>query len=279
MDPRAKEGKFVGYNDKSKGYRVYWPGKNRVSVKRNIYFDQRTLLKLKEVAFKGEWELINETVDKVNKPTENPIANPKPTPSNQQLDQNKITQNDVPSNNPTTVQPNDKTNKITNPAPNPVSLNRQNSLKGLPQYDQELFGCGKHSKNTTNIVKGEGLESGGVEWEENEAETEWFTHAATAAISDDEPLIEDIINGDESAHWKKGIEEELDQIEKLGTWELVEAPPNANIIPSRWTLCHKWNAKGEIACYRVRVVAKGYVQAFGYSFKETFAPTVRPATL
>ena len=118
------------------------------------------------------------------------------------------------------------------------------------------------------------VESGGVEWEENEAETEWFTHAATVAISDDEPLIEDIIDGDESAHWKKGMEEEINQIEKLGTWELVEAPPNANIIPSRWTLHHKRNARGEIARYRVRVVAKGYVQAFSYNFKETFAPTI-----
>ena len=118
-----------------------------------------------------------------------------------------------------------------------------------------------------------------MEWEENEAETEWFTHAVTATISDDEPLIEDVINGDESAHWKKGMEEELDQIKKLGTWELFEAPPDANIIPSRWTLCHKRNAEGKITCYRARVVAKGYVQAFSYDFKEAFAPTIQPATL
>ena len=131
--------------------------------------------------------------------TKNPIANPKPTPSNQQLDQDKTAQNNVPNNSPTTVQSDDKTNQITNPAPNPVSLNRQNSLKGLPQYDQELFGCGKHSKNTMNVVEGEGLEQGEVEWEENEAETEWFTHTATAAVSDDEQLIEDVINGNKPA--------------------------------------------------------------------------------
>ena len=97
LDPRAKEGKFVGYDDKSKGYQVYWPGRNRVSVKKNIYFDQRTLLKLKEVAFKVEWEPIDKTINTVNKSTENPISNLKPTPSNQQLDQDKITQNNVPN--------------------------------------------------------------------------------------------------------------------------------------------------------------------------------------
>ena len=45
-------------------------------------------------------------------------------------------------------------------------------------------------------------------------------------ISDDKPQIEDI-NGAKSASWKTRMEEELTQTEKLGTWELVEAPPDA----------------------------------------------------
>ena len=56
-------------------------------------------------------------------------------------------------------------------------------------------------------------------------------------------------------------------------------PPNAKIIPSRWALCRKQNAQGEIACYRARVVTKGYVQAFSYDFKGTFTPIVCPSSL
>ena len=72
---------------------------------------------------------------------------------------------------------------------------------------------------------------------------------AMAAISDDEPEPEEAINSNESDNWKGGMEEELSQIEKLNTWELVQAPPDANIIPSKWMLCHKCNAQGKITRY------------------------------
>ncbi len=62
-------------------------------------------------------------------------------------------------------------------------------------------------------------------------------HASSAV--EDQPLVENAINGPESGDWKHTINEELAQIEKLGTWELVEAPNNANVIPCRWVLRRK----------------------------------------
>ena len=106
---------------------------------------------------------------------------------------------------------------------------------------------------------------------------DWFIEAlqmAMAAILDDEPEPEEAINGNESDSWKGGMEEELSQIEKLNIWELVQAPPDANIVPSKWMLCCKCNAQGKITCYQARIVTKGYVQIFGRDFKEMFAPTI-----
>ena len=37
LDPRAEECRFVGIDAESKGYRVYWPTKNRVSI---VYFNE-----------------------------------------------------------------------------------------------------------------------------------------------------------------------------------------------------------------------------------------------
>jgi len=70
--------------------------------------------------------------------------------------------------------------------------------------------------------------------------------------------LETAINRPESKDWKSAIETKLAQIEKLSTWELVEAPNDANIIPCRWVLHRKRNAKGEISRYKAQLVAKGF---------------------
>lgn len=38
LEARAEEAVFVGVDAESKGYRVYWPGRRRVSVERNVTF-------------------------------------------------------------------------------------------------------------------------------------------------------------------------------------------------------------------------------------------------
>src|SRR6202020_2043043 len=41
--------------------------------------------------------------------------------------------------------------------------------------------------------------------------------------------VEEALRGSEAKEWTKAIEAELSQIEKLHTWDIVEAPPDANI--------------------------------------------------
>ena len=40
LDACAQLGQFMGYDSKSKGYRIYWPGKRSISVKHNVVFNQ-----------------------------------------------------------------------------------------------------------------------------------------------------------------------------------------------------------------------------------------------
>jgi hypothetical protein len=274
LDPRAKEGRFVGYDDESKGYRIYWPSKNKVSVERNVYADKNAVLSPGVVTFEGEWEAV-ENQPEVSKPN-----------APKESDEPLITQQQghAPKENVITPDNNNEPSTLTDS--DPIDKTRRNSLTGLPQYDQSKYGRGKRRANTgsANVVEceDESLEPGGVEWEPSDTDANWFIealHMALAAISDDEPEAEEAIKGSESDDWKLGMEEELTQIERLDTWELVIPPPDANIVPSKWTLHRKRNAQGEITRYRARVVAKGYVQIFGRDYKDTFAPTVRSATL
>jgi hypothetical protein len=51
-----------------------------------------------------------------------------------------------------------------------------------------------------------------------------------AAISKDEPLLKEVLKVYERPDWIKTIEAKLSQIERLHTWDLVEAPPETNIM-------------------------------------------------
>ena len=46
--------------------------------------------------------------------------------------------------------------------------------------------------------------------------------------------------------WIKAMEEELDQIEKNGTWELVPRPRNKNVIDTKWVFKNKMNEDGQV---------------------------------
>ena len=41
LDPRGREGRFIGYDAESKGYRIYWPDLRTIGVKHNLVFEDR----------------------------------------------------------------------------------------------------------------------------------------------------------------------------------------------------------------------------------------------
>ena len=54
LEPRAFEAVFVGYDDVSKGYRVYWPFRRHVSIERDVYFNKNEALLPDTAQIEGE---------------------------------------------------------------------------------------------------------------------------------------------------------------------------------------------------------------------------------
>jgi hypothetical protein len=75
--------------------------------------------------------------------------------------------------------------------------------------------------------------------------------------------------------WNKAMDEELDQIEKNDTWELVLRPKNKNVIDTKWVFRNKLNEYGQVTRNKARLVCKRYAQIEGIDFEETFSPVVR----
>jgi len=73
----------------------------------------------------------------------------------------------------------------------------------------------------------------------------------------------------------KSMEEELMQIGKNHTWDLVPRPKEKNVIGTKWVFQNKLNEDGEVVRNKARLVCKGYSQVEGIDFEETFSPVVR----
>jgi hypothetical protein len=79
---------------------------------------------------------------------------------------------------------------------------------------------------------------------------------------------------------EKGHDEELDQIEKNDTWELVPRPKNKNVIGTKWVFRNKLNEYRQVTRNKARLVCKGYAEVVqGIDFEETFSPVTRMETI
>nr|GEX00778.1 hypothetical protein [Tanacetum cinerariifolium] len=71
------------------------------------------------------------------------------------------------------------------------------------------------------------------------------------------------------------MQEELNEFERLGVWELVPRPDKVMVITLKWIYKVKLDELGGILKIKARLVARGYRQEEGIDFEESFSPVAR----
>jgi hypothetical protein len=61
---------------------------------------------------------------------------------------------------------------------------------------------------------------------------------------------------------------------QMGTWRLIDKPPNAIPIANKWVFAKKRNKQGQLTKYKARLMAKGYAQHPSYDYVEMHSPIV-----
>ena len=104
-------------------------------------------------------------------------------------------------------------------------------------------------------------------------------HANVIYAASNEITLKEARESVEWPQWEKAIETELNQLQQMGTWELVDLPEGRQAVGNKWVLLKKYLKSGQLDKYKARLVAKGYSQVPGMDFYETFSPVVRLETI
>ena len=75
--------------------------------------------------------------------------------------------------------------------------------------------------------------------------------------------------------WEHAMHTELDQLQCMGTWKLVEKPPGVVPIANKWVYTKKQDKEGIVTKYKARLVAKGCAQRPRHHYLETQSLVIR----
>lgn len=82
-----------------------------------------------------------------------------------------------------------------------------------------------------------------------------------------------------SSFWKDVIQDEMNSIMSIHTWELVDLPKGSRPIGWKWVFRRKYHSDGTLKTYNNRLVAKYFIQKEDVDYFDTYAPVARTATI
>ncbi|PPQ83632.1 hypothetical protein CVT26_000950 [Gymnopilus dilepis] len=293
---RVKEGRWVGVDERSKGVRVYWPDSKTVSVERNVYYDNTCSSASR---LEGEEDIVVET--KADSPV---IPSSSAVPPSQSISSSSFVQQPAP---PVVQGPSEP---HTDDEPSSESGTRPRRARKPTQKVQGLMDgtavASSNPKSHKAAMRGVQLPTAGASLSvpslpepvnesdspalEGEGLSEWMMLAdgedeyeLVAEVSEAEALeprdVREARRRPDWPLWEKAIQEELDVLKAARTWDLVDAPANANIVGSKWVFRAKKDAAGNVIRYKARLVAQGFSQVPGVDYFDTFAPVARLASI
>ncbi|RVW81995.1 Retrovirus-related Pol polyprotein from transposon TNT 1-94 [Vitis vinifera] len=97
-------------------------------------------------------------------------------------------------------------------------------------------------------------------------------HEFDMGLEDDPISVSQVKQSSDSEKWIEAMKDEMKSMKDNGVWDLVELPKDVKPIGCKWIFKTKRDSTGNIVRYKARLVAKSFTQKEGIDYKETFSP-------
>ncbi|KAI5339875.1 hypothetical protein L3X38_019148 [Prunus dulcis] len=249
LDPKTISGYFVGYPERTKGYRFYCPKHTTRFIETlRAVFIETDQERDEEESFSFEEITLNHDMPQIS--NEDIIRLPQIDSSNTQL----VHTEEINTNGLETAEPMELSDDQALPAENQVIA--QAPEVEIPEPNMEL----RRSQRQRKPDLGD----------------DYFVYLQGAEhdvnIIEDPATFKQAMTSEKRENWFAAMKSELNSMEKNGVWKLVTLPQGCKPIGCKWVYKTKFYSKGQIDRYKARLVAKGFTQKEGIDFNETFSP-------
>ena len=254
LDPRTISGYFIGYAERSKGYRFYCPSHStRIVESRNAKFLEN--------------DLISGRDQTRNIVSENDHSESQPSTSSDRLGIVYST----PQVQTGVEQPIIEVPQAADDIPVDQvvqELPRTFEQRVEPHTSQEYDGT--TLRRSTRPKKSAIPNDYVVYLQESDY---------NIGAENDPESFSQAMNCKESELWYNAMKEEMNSMKSNGVWDLVELPNGVKAIGCKWVFKTKKDSLGNIERYKARLVAKGFTQKEGIDYTETFSPVSKKDSL
>ena len=93
------------------------------------------------------------------------------------------------------------------------------------------------------------------------------SYRAFATSLDDTQVPNTIQEALKISEWKKAVQDEIDALEKNGTWTITDLPVGKRPVGCKWIFTIKYKADGSVERFKARLVARGFTQSYGIDYQ------------
>ncbi|WVZ62734.1 hypothetical protein U9M48_012444 [Paspalum notatum var. saurae] len=256
LSDRSRKMIFLGYEQGTKGYRVYDPALKQLHVSRDVVFEESQ---------GWEWNTNLAESDNLKTFTIELTA----TVAHPRTGQTGEVQS-AGSEQPAPVEVSPAAMDVGSPT-TPSSIAATPSLTPDSQWatppegeEVDSEGLGLKYKHLPDVYA-------------RSDEIQNLEYSGLCLLAADEPRsVEQAL---QEKCWKQAMEAELEAIHENNTWVWSELPKGSRAIGLKWVFKVKKDPAGNVVKHKARLVAKGYAQRQGVDYEEVFAPVARMETV